>query len=273
MKRSFKCNGRWALITGAASGIGRALAKQLAADGCHLVLVDKNQAGLETLQSSCQQTYQVQVQILAIDLSVPDAFKSVISHYQEIPISILINNVGFTTVGLFQNNSWQRLDSMINLNIRLLTQSCQLMLPQLLSHPQGACILNVGSITGYQGVPNMSVYAGTKAFVNQFSEGLAWELQDTLVTVTCVEPGMTETSFFSAAGVNFKPRISVLGVSNCDDIAKQAITAMIQRRAKVIPGWINKCLMFSAKLMPRYIIKSTMKWLFADLKTVNQKNT
>ncbi|MCL2330293.1 MAG: SDR family oxidoreductase, partial [Phycisphaerae bacterium] len=188
------------LVTGASAGIGLELAKLFAAAGARLVLVARRVAKLEELAIQWKQQYQVDVRVLAADLSkpqTPDEIVRTLADWQ-VDIDVLVNNAGFGMQGEFAKLDADRSIEMINVNISALTRLTRLMLSGMLERRRGG-VLNVGSIAGFLPGPYMSVYYATKAYVISFSEALAEEVRDQGVTISCLAPGPTESEFASVA--------------------------------------------------------------------------
>ena len=260
----FRLKNRWAVITGASSGIGLALARELAARGCHLFLTARRESLLREHAEALGKKHKVEVAFAALDLAEAGAASRLLTHLKPYPISILINNAGFARSGLYEKESWPEVSRMIDLNVKFLSEFTLLMLEPLRNFAGPARILNVGSVAGYQGVTNMVPYAATKAFVNHFSEGLNWELRGTNVTVTCMRPGKTASEFFEVAGMTGS-KLTRSGVMSSEAVAKQGIRAMIKGKPHVVTGWVNKVMVFSLRLSPRDMVRRVITGMFRDL--------
>ena len=260
----FELKDRWAVVTGASAGIGKCLAIELAKRGCHLVLVARRKALLESLAESLKADYGIHAEVFPEDLTGENAAGLLSAAVADKPISILVNNAGFAQTGPFENGDWKKLHAMIKLNVVFLTGFTHAMLPRLKMAEGGARILNVGSLAGYMGVPMMSCYAATKAFVNHFSEGLAWELRRTEVRVTSLEPGSTQSEFFEVAGMS-KSLMSRINVSRAETVAKQGVRAMVAGRRRLVAGLPNKIGVFALRLSPRWLVGLVVRHLFKDL--------
>ncbi len=260
----FTLRGRWAVVTGASAGIGRAIARELAARGCHLFLVARRDHLLQELAVELISNYAIEVKWYALDLGSTHAADLLFEQAVRHPISLVINNAGFAVAGPFDASDWSKTSQMIELNIRFLTHFCYRMLPHLRALAEGGRILNVGSIAGYQGVPNMAAYAASKAYVNHFSEGLNWELRGTKIAVTCLEPGQTASEFFEVAGIHDTQMANTLLLS-CEAVACQGIDAMIKGKPRHVAGWLNKLLIFSLRFSPRSMVRMVISRLFKDM--------
>jgi len=260
----FELKDRWAVVTGASAGIGKCLAIELAKRGCHLVLVARRRERLEELANTLKAEYRISAEVFPEDLTGENAAGLLAAAVAEWPISILVNNAGFAQSGPFENGDWEKLQSMIQLNVVFLTAFTHAMLPRLKMAENGARILNVGSLAGYMGVPMMSCYSATKAFVNHFSEGLAWELRGTKVRVTSLEPGSTRSEFFEVAGMS-KSLMSRINVMRAEKVAKQGVRVLIRGRRRWVAGVLNKLGVFALRLSPRWLVGVVVKHLFKDL--------
>jgi len=187
------------LITGASSGIGREFARLLAAEKHSLVLVARSAARLGELEEELRSEHGVEVHTLSKDLSQAGAAHGVLDFTRRagLSIDILINNAGVGLYGDHVDQSLQRVDEMLRLNIDALSDLCLLYGGEMRRRGAGR-ILNVASAAAYQPTPFFAAYGASKAFVLNFSEALAMELADHGVTVSCFSPGPTDTGFFDA---------------------------------------------------------------------------
>src|SRR5919205_1671843 len=193
-------NGKYALITGATSGIGYELAKLFAKDGYNLVIVARTQEDLEQRASEFSGQHGIKVVPIAKDLSQP---KAPFDLYDEvkakgIQIDVLVNDAAQGQYGLFVETDIQRELEIIQLNIVAYLVLTKLFLKDMVARKSGK-ILQVASIGGELPGPMQSVYHATKAFILSHAEALANELKDTGVTITALLPGPTETDFFNKA--------------------------------------------------------------------------
>ena len=254
----------YALVTGASTGLGRELARRLAADGHPLVLVSRNKTRLEEVANELQAAHPIDVRVLAQDLSAPGAAREVFDALtaQKIHPEILVNNAGFGLAGRFADLSIAEQSEMIALNISALTELTHLFLGPMLERNRGK-ILQMASTAGFQPGPGMAVYYATKAYVISFSEALAHELKHTQVRVTAYCPGATATEFAARAG-NDKTRLFQRNaVASAEDVARDAYHAMQAGRPLAIHGVVNRVLMESLRVSPRVLTRSIAAWLNA----------
>ncbi len=172
-------------------------------------------------------------------------------------VDFLVNNAGLGDHGLFEKSDWERVRMMLEVNIRALTRLTHALLPGLVRSGRGA-VLNVSSIAGYVPVPEMAVYAATKAYVTSFTEALRAEVRGTGVTVTAVCPGPVNTEFGEVAQRAGEPDTmrapAILKVSAAR-VVHAALNAVERQRARVVPGPLLGVLMFVASLMPIFILR------------------
>jgi uncharacterized protein len=247
----------YALITGASKGIGKAIAYELATRKHNLLLVARTETLLKELAYNIQATHNVEVAYLALNLAEPEAANTIFEFCQKqnIAINILVNNAGFGYGGLFANNSLSDNLSIIDLNISSLTRLTQVMLP-LLEQNTPAHIVNIASTAAYQAVPNLAIYAASKAYVLSFSRALAHELQPKNISVTAVSPGGTNTEFANVARLKAKAQKAGEKLNmTAESVAKIAINAMYARKAEVVTGFANKLGVFGAWLLPKKLIE------------------
>nr|WP_278873757.1 SDR family NAD(P)-dependent oxidoreductase [Variovorax paradoxus] len=218
--------GRRALVTGASSGIGAAIARELAALGVDLVLTARRRDALEAVAATCK---GVKVEIITGDLGKPDAARAL---WDEAiaggPIDILINNAGFGYFRRFDEVDWARDAELVQLNMTSLVALARCFVDARKASTGPAHMVNIASTGAYQSVPNMALYAASKAFVRNFSEGLHDEHRGTPLTVTCVCPGGTETAFHAASGGGDYSWIANASTKSAEFVARAAIRAMLR---------------------------------------------
>ena len=247
----------FALITGASKGIGKAIAFELAAKGYNLALVARSRDLLSKTAEEIRAKYDVKVQFLALDLSVPTSAQDVFKWTKQnnLDISVLVNNAGYGLSGLFESYPLEQHLAMLQVNCTTLVQLTHLFLP-LLKQQKQAYILNISSSAAYQAVPYLSLYAASKTLVLSFSRGLRYELRKTPVSVTCVCPGSTDTDFGTRAQIGEKAMKTAQKVNMTPEkVAKSAVNAMFNKKAEVITGTINKLGGFLTWLLPKQVME------------------
>lgn len=243
-----------ALITGASSGIGYALAKLFARDGYHLVLVARDRVALQRVAEELTRAHGVPAMVLAEDLSDPSAPDRIVAHLRRlgVPISVLVNNAGFGMRGFFAEIPWESHAQMMQVNMMALVHFTRLVLPEMRRRGNGR-ILNVSSTAAFQPGPLMAVYYATKAFVLFFSQAVGYELRHSGVTVTTLCPSLTNTQFPRRAGVEHTLLMRA-GLLNVEDVAIAAYRALHRGQALVVPGLRNRFLAGLVRILPRRLV-------------------
>jgi short-subunit dehydrogenase len=251
---------RWALVTGASSGIGAEFARRLAARGMHLVLTARRRELMEELADELHTRHGTRVEIVTGDLSRPDQAKALLDEIaaRRITLELLVNNAGFGIVADAANIDVERVMELLRLNIGALTELTCRVLPGMLERGHGA-VLNLSSLAGFQPVAYMAAYAASKAYVLHFSEALWAEVRERGVTVTAVCPGITRTSFFDVAGA--PGWLRKYRAQSPEQVVKSALKALEKRRPYVVPGWRNHWLSLRARFATRrLVVTESMKY-------------
>jgi len=229
-----------ALITGASSGIGKDMAKYMSTLGYDLVIVARRRNLLEELSKELKTNVEIEV----CDVSKVNECIDLFEKHKD--IDILINNAGFGTFGNFSETDLETEISLINTNITGLHILTKLYCKEMEKKNNGH-ILNVGSLAGFMPGPLMATYYASKNYVVALSRGINAELKKkkSNVRISILCPGPVNTNFFNVAGVKFgiKPLSS-------DFVAKFAIDGMLKNKEIMIPGVMNKCTRFFAKILP-----------------------
>lgn len=242
----------YTLITGGSMGIGKALAGACARRGMNLLLVALPGPELHRTADEIRSAYNVKVDTLGIDLTLPGSPGKVFEWCEEhaYTVDTLMNNAGIAGSAIFEESPVGYSDERILLNIRALVILCRLFIPMLKQHGR-AYILNTGSFSAYQALPYKSVYAASKSFVHQFSLALNEELRDTSVSVTVFNPNGVRTN------VGTHGRIATHGklvqhtlILDAEKVARISVEGMLKGKKVVIPGFWNRFLLFISRLMP-----------------------
>ena len=248
---------KYTLITGASSGIGEAFAHRLAVDGRNLFLVARSEDRLRSLCDELKQKHKVDAQFFAIDLSGPDADKTL---YEEtdrrgLEVDMLINNAGFGSAGDFADLDITKELQMIELNCRALIGLTHRYLQPMRERGSGT-IVNVSSAAGFQPIPFMATYAATKAFVSSFSEAIAEENAPLGIHVLTLCPGSTKTNFFEASKID--RAIQVKGQQTVEQVVDTAMSALKSKKRKVVSGIANKVGALMGYIVPNAISSRVM---------------
>lgn len=245
-----------ALVTGASAGLGLELARLFAADKHDLVLVARRRAQLDGLAARLTAEHGVRATVIPADLADPASPRRIADALaaQRIEIEFLVNNAGFGSTGRFVERDLGRELEMLQVNVAALVHLTGLLLPAMVARQSGR-VLNLGSTAGFQPGPFMSTYYATKAFVNSFTEGLAYELRGTGVTATVVCPGATATEFGQVSG-NGQSRLFKMGAMPAAPVARFAYKAMMAGKVMAIPGLRNKLVLQSQRLGTRAMVRA-----------------
>ncbi|MFO0597860.1 MAG: SDR family oxidoreductase [Myxococcaceae bacterium] len=245
-----------ALITGASAGLGEQFAHLFAKDGHDVVLVARNEARLVAIAERLR-IHKVKVHVVPEDLSRPGCAARLYERVKAMGVQVdfLVNNAGFGSTGPFLDLPLEREVEMVELNCVTLMELCHRFGRELRDRKSGK-ILNIASTAGFQPGPFMSTYYATKAFVVSFSEGLAHELKDSGVTVTCYCPGATHTEFAKTSGNDKSRLFQRPGVAKAEDVAADAYRAMVEGEVLAVHGLMNFLGMQGLRLSPRAVIRS-----------------
>lgn len=256
------------VITGASSGIGEALAKQLAGRATALALVARRQQRLSALAESLRSSNPyLQVSTHACDLTDIDGIPNMLDAVETAhgPIDVLINNAGMGDIGLFEASEAEKNTRMITLNITALTLLTRLVLPGMVARRRGV-ILNVSSGLGLMAQPGFAAYTGTKHFVNGFSESLQGELAGTGVLVSQLCPGPVATEFEQTAGNPLEWSVPPAVELTADDCARAAITGMCRGRVRITPHPIMGPLIQLMAVLPIWLLRPMLRMMGQQLR-------
>lgn len=245
----------FAVVTGASRGIGAAYARALATRGYDLLLVSRDETRLTPLARELEGTHDIEAHVSIADLSRPDAAHQLFvesRQYRQTP-DVLINNAGFGLYGEFISHPLPRIQEMLHVHVRTVTESIRLFLPGMVERRAGA-IINVASITGLLPIPHFAEYSATKAFLVSFSEALAEETRNTGVVIQACCPGQTETDFHVSAG--FRPP-GFLPMQTADQVVHASLAALPNKGPVVTIGWQGKLTALAIQWLPRtFLVKS-----------------
>ena len=244
-----------ALITGATSGIGRELARLFAQDKYNLVIVARSPDELAQTAGELKQQYGVEVMTIAKDLfqrsapfEVYDEIKA-----QGLQIDALVNDAGQGQYGEFKDTDINRELDIIQLNIGAYVTFTKLYLREMLARQAGKILL-VSSIAGELPGPLQAVYHGTKAFVASFADAIQNETKDSAVTITALEPGLTDTDFFRKADMTQAKNVAEGNPADPADVAKDGYEALMKGEQKVVSGFMNKVQVAVSNVIPDALV-------------------
>ncbi len=258
--------GKWALVTGASAGIGVAFAKQLAAEGMHLVLTARRRDRLEDLARNLQQSHGIHTEVFAADLARTETPQQIYEFTKEksIEIDLLINNAGFGQYGEFTAVETQRLLEMVQVNCVAVVHLTRLYLGDMVARRRGD-VLILASTASFQAVPYISTYAATKAFDLLFAEGLAEEMKPYGIQVCALCPGSTQSEFHVVAGqAEFAAKHTQ---ETAEKVARTGLQALAEGKSYVISGMANYLGAQSQRLVPRRAVTRIAAKMFRPEKT------
>ena len=252
--------GKWALVTGASSGIGRALAEELAAGGTHLVLTARRRQRLMQMRKTLRAAHGIRIEVLAADLTQAAAPDEIFAFTEErgITIDLLINNAGVGSYGEFCSSDRGRELGIVQLNCAAVVHLTHLYLPGMVERRAGD-ILFVASTAAYQGVPYMATYAASKAFDLLFAEALAQEVKRHGIRVCALCPGPTATEFQQVAAT---PEPIPVDLEPADRVARVGLQALAAEEHSVISGFTNWLGVEVQRIAPRRLVTYAAERLF-----------
>lgn len=245
-----------ALITGASSGIGEALAHELAGRGASVILVARSTDKLEQLAQQLRQQYSVQATVISADLSQSHAAKALAAEVARrgLTVDILVNNAGLGAFGEFWELEEAQIEQMLAVNITALTELSRAFLPAMVERKRGR-VLNVASTAAFLPGPLMSVYYASKAYVLSLSEGLNEELRGSGVYVTALCPGPVHTGFQAVANLEgsqmMRNPLVTTGMLSAAEVARIGVAAMVRGDAVAVAGITNQAQTWLPRLLPR----------------------
>ena len=252
---------RTSLITGASSGIGRALAENFAKAGYDVILSARSVSKMEEHAAALQDNYGITALVIRSDLESGSGATQLYTDIKNrgILLSALANNAGYGIFGEFNETSLQSELAMMQINMNALVTLTKLFLPDLIA-TKGK-IINTSSTAAFQPGPYMAVYYATKSFVLSFSEAIAAELEGTGVTVTAFCPGPTASGFQNKAGMNESALVKGKRLPAADQVASKGFLAMQRGQRVFIPGAKNWLLAQTPRLAPRNLVTRIVKFI------------
>jgi short-subunit dehydrogenase len=249
--------GSWTLVTGASSGIGAELARVYAQHGHNVVLVARREDKLNALATELRRT-GVDAQVIAMDLALKKAPGELFRILQDlgIHVDVLVNNAGLTYHGAFADMSVKDVAAMVQVDVAALAALTHRFLGPMVAAGEGR-ILNVSSVTGFQPVPSLALYAASKAFVLSFTEALSEELRGTGVSVTVLCPGLTDTEMVDRVQQEDSlPDIPSFLLSDARSVAREGFEAAERREVVRVPGIANQWAMMWVQSQPRWLVRT-----------------
>ena len=274
----YSYKGKLALVTGASTGIGYAIAKELARRGANLILsaTARSEDKLHELSSEIKDLGS-ECHIFLEDLSRLNSGRSLYDQIklQNLHVDLLINNAGYGRWGTFHEVEMEDYADMIQLNITSLSELSHLFIPDMISEGEGG-VINVGSVASLTPVPYSSVYAATKAYVLSLSEGLRYEYRNSNIRIMALLPGATVSNFGQVATaksdklrerLNKRSKRSAAGTvfQTSHEVAMECLDGFIKDKQFIIPGKGNRRTALITKFMPRTKVLNIVGSLFKKI--------
>jgi short-subunit dehydrogenase len=262
---------KYALITGATSGIGYELAKRFAEEGYHLILVARNKENLkQTAREMRAISGIIRVYQIAVDLFERESALEIYNKTQElgITVNVLVNNAGQGEWGEFFKTDLDREISLIELNIISVMSLTKYFLKEMVERNEGKILMLASAISKVPS-PYMSVYAATKSFILSFAEALAEEVSETEVTITALQPDSTDTDFFHKAKAENTIAYRERPLHSPEEVAVAAFRGLVHGDHVVVPGLSNKLQKAMNTIMPDSTIAVNMA---KQMKPSKEKN-
>ncbi len=259
----------YAVITGAAEGLGRSFALACANQGYHLLLIDLPYKKLQMLAGHIEQTFGNRVIVVEKDLCAADTADeiSTIIRNQQLSVGLLINNAGMGLSKPFESMPQSQLSKLLQLNVQSLTQVTYALLPALKENGN-ATIINVSSLASFFPLPFKSIYAASKSYVRFFSQALRIELKHEGVHVCALCPGGITSNGNAYLATNYSGWFVRHAALHPDEVARLALKGAFKKRAIVIPGLLNRTLLMCTRWLPAFI-KDNLATSSMQLATAN----
>lgn len=245
-----------ALITGGSSGIGFAIAKQMASKGYRLLIISNQEIELAQCKTEIESEYKVVCHTLFKDLTDTNAAQEIFEYcdLNYFDVEVLVNNAGILVFGEALTVPLTRTQTILHLHMHTPVLLCRLFGERMMLKKSGY-ILNVSSISSVMPYPGISIYGPTKTFIRFFTRALRNEMKGHQVNVTCLIPGATATALYDPKRVNLDLAKKLGIMHNPDFVAKKALDALFSNKAECIPGWLNKITVFVLPLVPSRVIQ------------------
>jgi short-subunit dehydrogenase len=245
---------KWAMVTGASSGLGIDFCHLLAERGANVVLVARRAAEMEKVAAELRQKHGVKTHVEPVDLEQPGVAVELKGKLDAagIAVDLLVNNAGYGLYGDFLDQPLERTRHMLQLDVISLTDLTHVFASDMVKRGGGQILL-VASIGGFQATPTYAAYCAAKAYVLMLGEALHEEFKPRGVTVTTLSPGVTRTGFFDAAGQtpNAFQRAAMM---ESRPVAEIGLKALKKGRASIVPGFMNALTVFiTSRLVPRWL--------------------
>jgi short-subunit dehydrogenase len=250
-----------AVVTGASSGIGAEIAREIAKRGLNLTLVARREDRLKALAEELGRQHRVRAEVVAADIASEDGRESLFAELESRgrDVEVLVNNAGFGSAGKFQKLDGDKETLMVRTNCEAIVALCAKYVGPMVDRGRGA-ILNLGSVAAYQPLPYQATYGATKAFVLSFTEALNADLHGTGVSVTALCPGPVPTEFEENAGIDANwEGIPSFVLTTPEYNAKAGVEGMEKGKRVVVPGVVNTASAAAGHYTPRSVVLSLVR--------------
>lgn len=248
-------NNRWVLLTGASSGLGEAMAHEMAKEyRANIILVARRVEKLNEIKKDLESEYGIQCEVMPADMTDPEAVDNLFQQAtQKYEIYGVVLNAGVTYYGKHSELAWEQYQQIIATNLDSVMRLTHLSLNYFLEKDNGGAIMLVTSMAGLIPVPYQAAYSGTKAFLTQFGQSLSLEIAKENVSITTYAPGGIATEMTQNSGLE-----DIFGDSpflqSAESCARMALQAMVNRKRLAVPGLMNRLQLFLTRLVPRALV-------------------
>jgi hypothetical protein len=253
---------RTALITGATSGLGLEFARQFASTGYSLIITGRRKEIIRAAADELSRVYGVEVEIVIAELSSDTGIKKVLNAAAKAgSIDVLVNNAGFGLNNLFHNESIENHIKMTAVHINAAVILTRAVLPEMIKRGRGT-IINVSSLGSFLPTPLNSIYGGTKAFLNIFTESLHTELKHKGIIFQSLCPGFTSTDFHKSMGVDEEIKKEVKSWMSPEDVVRYSIKKLGSGKVVCIPGFGNRVLRLLPLVLPKKLYYTVIRHVY-----------
>jgi short-subunit dehydrogenase len=257
---------KYALVTGASSGIGWHISEELAKRDYSVIAVSNQPEKLDDLKIKLENAYNIIIFTVNIDLAQENAAQQIFDYCEKnnFFVEVLVNNAGTLVFREAVKVDYSLTKSIINLHVTTPALLCRLFGEQMIRRKTGF-ILNVSSISAVMSYPGISFYGPTKAFLRYFTRAIRIEMKRYSVKVTCLIPGATATGLYDHKKFNTPLKRTLGIIKKPETVAKAGVNALFNNRAEYIPGFLNKLIVFLLPLIPSILIGFIYKKIYSGL--------
>jgi short-subunit dehydrogenase len=258
----------FALVTGASSGIGLAISRELARKGYALFMVSNQEERIVEAAAAIEAEYKVKTIPLYADLAQRDSAQKLFDYCaaNNIKVKILVNNAGIFFFKDITDTPVSRIETVINLHIYTPTLLCRLFAEQMMQENREGYILNISSIAARMMMPGITMYSATKGFLRNFSRSMHHEVSDSGIGITTLCPGAAATGLYNLQSRYMKLGIRLGIIITPERLARLAVKKMFQRKAEYIPdSFVNRLFIFLVNIIPEALIRLVRRKMAAKL--------